>query len=117
MDVAQRLVRSSEDVTVAIAATAAPRDLTEDDKDEDGDSDGMSDLEAWPGAEHWLAPRRKVLAVFAHVNASGTHQQGWCVAFFSLRVLDRVLGRGSASWAWFPLVACLFSASRGAVGG
>ena len=43
MDVAQRLVRSSEDVTVAIAATAAPRDLTEDDKDEDGGLYTMDD--------------------------------------------------------------------------
>ena len=64
MDVAQDIVRATEDVKVAIDAKAALRDDVES--------------ETWSGADH-EAPvlRRKVLAVFSHLSASGLHEQGW----------------------------------------
>ncbi len=64
MDVAQDIIRPTEDVKVAIDARFAPRT--------DVDSENWSVNDDEPSV-----PRRKILAVIVHVHSDGRHEQGW----------------------------------------
>ncbi|KAI0752588.1 DNase I-like protein [Daedaleopsis nitida] len=69
MDVAQDIIRPTEDVKVAIDARSVPR--------------ADADSETWSVSDHEpTLPRRKILAVVVHVHPNGRHEQG-CVFVFT----------------------------------
>ena len=69
MDVAQDIIRPTEDVKVAIDARSAPIP---------DDTQSVLSEDSWAGHDHELPlPRRKILAVVAHIHPSGKHEQGW----------------------------------------
>ncbi|RPD60669.1 DNase I-like protein [Lentinus tigrinus ALCF2SS1-7] len=71
LDIAQEIIRPTEDVKVAIDTRSAPR------------PDSESEQETWPGSDHEPpVPRRKILAVVSHVHADGKHEHG-CVFVFT----------------------------------